>query len=89
MSPHKIAIIAWHEYSVNVRRIGFIFVTLLFPALGVIGLVVAALFGGQAANLARTQFTPQIKVVGIVDQSKLFTPISAQFADRFVSWQRG
>ena len=86
MSLSKIAIIAWHEYSVNVRRIGFIFVTLLFPALGFIGLAIAALFGGQAANLARAQLTPQRRSVGIVDQSKLFTPIAAQFADRYVAY---
>lgn len=86
MSLHKIAIISWHEYTVNVRRIGFIFVTLLFPALGVIGLVVAALFGGQAANLARSQFTPQRRSVGIVDQSKLYAPIASQFADRYIAY---
>ncbi|HEX7589026.1 MAG TPA: ABC transporter permease [Anaerolineae bacterium] len=86
MNLHKIAIIAWHEYSVNVRRPGFIFVTLLFPALGFIGLVVAALFGGQAANLARAQLTPQRRSSGIVDQSRLFTPIPAQFADRYVAY---
>ncbi|HEX7587094.1 MAG TPA: hypothetical protein VF478_02155, partial [Anaerolineae bacterium] len=86
MSLHKIAIIAWHEYSFNVRRPGFIFVTLLFPALGFIGLVVAALFGGQAASLARAQLTPQRRSSGIVDQSRLFTPIPAQFADRYVAY---
>ncbi len=86
MSLSKIAIIAWHEYSVNVRRVGFIFITLLFPALGLIGLVVAALFGGQAANIARAQFAPQRRTVGIVDQSRLFTPIGSQFADRYVAY---
>ncbi len=86
MSMNKIAIIAWHEYSVNVRRIGFIFVTLLFPALGLLGLVVGALFAGQATNLVRTQFTPQVRTAGIVDHSKLFTPIPAQFANRYVEF---
>lgn len=86
MSGSKIAIIAWHEYVVNVRRIGFIFVTLLFPALGLIGLIVGALFAGQATNLLRTQFTPQIRQVGIIDQSKLFTPIPSQFANRYVEF---
>ncbi len=86
MSLNKIAIIAWHEYVVNVRRIGFIFVTLLFPALGLLGLIVGALFAGQATNLVRTQFTPQVRTAGIVDHSKLFTPIPAQFANRYAEF---
>ncbi|MDE3089222.1 MAG: ABC transporter permease [Chloroflexota bacterium] len=86
MGLNKIAIIAWHEYVVNVRRIGFIFVTLLFPTLGLLALVVGALFGGQAAKFLSSQFTPAQKKAGIVDQSRLFTPIPAQFAIRYVEF---
>lgn len=82
----KVWIIAWHEYTVNIRRIGFIFVTLLFPALGLVALVVGALFGGQATKFLSSQFTPPPKKAGIVDQSKLFTPIPAQFATRYVEF---
>lgn len=82
----KVWIIASHEYVVNVRRIGFIFVTLLFPALGVIGLVIGALFGGQATKLLSSQFTPQARQAGIVDHSGLYTPIPAQFASRFIAF---
>ncbi len=82
----KVWIIASHEYIVNVRRIGFIFVTLLFPALGVIGLVIGALFGGQATKLLNSQFTPQARQAGIVDHSGFYTPIPAQFASRFIAF---
>ena len=86
MSLNKIGIIARHEYIVNVRRIGFIFITLLFPALGALGVVVGAFFGGQASTIVRSQFTPQVRPVGIVDQSKLFTPIPSQFARRYLAF---
>jgi len=86
MSINKIAIIARHEYVVNIRRIGFILVTLLIPALGLLGLFIGAFFAGQASSLLRTQFTPQVRIAGIVDESKLFTPIPAQFANRFTEF---
>ncbi len=82
----KIWTIAWHEYSTNVRRLGFIFVTLLFPALGAIGLVIAVFFSGEATNLLRAQFARQPKPVGVVDHSRLFTPIAPSFADQFIAF---
>lgn len=83
MGQNKIAIIARHEYAINIRRIGFIFVTLLFPALGILGLVVAGLFSKQAGDVFKSQFTPGKTTVGIVDESKLFTPIRPQFANHY------
>lgn len=80
-------IIAWHEYVTNVRRPGFIFTTLLFPALGVIGLVIAAFFSGQASEFFRTTFAPDgSNLVGVVDRSGLFTPVPEAFADQFVAF---
>ncbi len=86
MRLDKIATIAWHEYVVNVRRIGFIFVTLLFPALGLLGLIAAGFFSGQMLSLARSQFVPPAKPAGIVDDSRLFTPIASVFAKGFVAF---
>jgi len=83
MRINRIAIIAWHEYITNVRRIGFIFMTLLFPALGLVGLITAGFFSGQALSLLRSQFAPQAKPAGIVDYSHLFTPIAPSFAKGF------
>jgi ABC-2 type transport system permease protein len=76
--------IAWHEYVTNVRRPGFIFATLLIPALGLIGLIIATFFSGQALDFLRTEFVPQgRKPVGVVDQSTLYTPIGDDFVKRF------
>ena len=86
MNVNKVRIIAWHEYIVNVRRIGFIFITLLFPALGMIGLVIAGFFSGQATSFLRTQFAREARKIGIVDQSGLFTPIAPQFAEDFIAF---
>ena len=83
MRLDKIVTIAWHEYFTNVRRVGFIFVTLLFPALGLVGLITAGFFSGQALSLVRSQLVPQTKPVGIVDHSHLFTPIAPSFAKGF------
>jgi ABC-2 type transport system permease protein len=76
--------IARHEYLTNVRRAGFIFFTLLVPALGLIGLVVAAFFSGQAAQFFESQFGgDRLRVVGVVDGSGLYTPIPADFAGEY------
>lgn len=86
MSLGKISIIARHEYIVNVRRIAFIFVTLLIPALGLVGVIVTAFFSGQASTFFERQFVPETRRVGIVDQSGFYVPVAPQFADRFVAY---
>ncbi len=82
----KVWIIARHEYAVNVRRVGFIFVTLLFPALGALGLFIAVFFSGQATSLLRSQFSAEAQKTGVVDQSRMFTPIRVGYAKRFVAF---
>lgn len=83
MQLRKIFIIAWHEFIVNVRRIGFIFTTLLFPALGLLAIVIGAFFSGQATQVLVSQFVPPSKLVGIVDHTHRFTPIPPDYADDF------
>lgn len=83
MRLSKIAVIARHEYVTNVRRPGFIFVTLLFPALGIIGLVVAGLFSKQAGEVMRSQFAPAKTTIGMVDESGLYTTIRPEFANSY------
>src|SRR5579859_5127413 len=80
--------IARHEYIVSVRRAGFIFFTLLIPALGLIGLVVFGFFSGQASNFFVNTFSGagSSRPVGVVDQSGLFTPIRPQFAQRYIAF---
>lgn len=82
-------VIARHEYLTNVRRPGFIFGTLFFPALGALGLLVAQFMAAptQAAigEFFRQQFAPASGPVGVVDASGLFTPIDPQFAETFTA----
>ncbi len=76
--------IAWHEYVTNVRRPGFIFATLLIPALGLIGLVVATFFSGQAGAFLESQFRPEgATLIGVVDHSALFRQVPAAYADQY------
>jgi ABC-2 type transport system permease protein len=84
---NNIRVIAWHEYVVNVRRGGFIFTTLLFPALGLMGVIVATFFSGQATRFFDNQFGPGgPQRVGVVDQSGLFTPIPDKFARQLTAF---
>ncbi len=84
MKLDKIWVIARHEYLTNVRRIGFIFVTLLIPALGLISLLVTAFFSGQASSFLERQFTnAQNAEIGVVDQTGIYTPIAPAYANRF------
>ena len=86
MDLGKVSIIARHEYIVNVRRIAFILVTLLIPALGLLGVIVTAFFSGQASSFFERQFAPEAIRVGVVDQSGLYVPIAPRFANRFLAF---
>jgi ABC-2 type transport system permease protein len=75
----RILIVARHEYLTNVRRAGFIAMTVLVPLLGVVGLVVAAFFGGQAAAFFVSTFVPTETRMGMVDHLGAFTPILPEY----------
>ncbi|MCL4831375.1 MAG: ABC transporter permease [Caldilineaceae bacterium] len=79
----KIWLIAWHEYRVNVRRPGFIIMTLLIPLLGLVALLIGAFFGGQAGDALVEVFAGSNRSVAVVDQSGRFTPILPEYADGF------
>lgn len=79
----KMWIIARHEYLVNVRRAGFIIMTALVPLLGVLGLLIAAFFGGQASAFFERQFAPEPKEIGVVDHLGAFTPLLPAHQDRY------
>lgn len=79
----KVWIIARHEYLVNVRRLGFIIMTALVPLLGVLGLLIAGFFGGQAAAFFERQFVPEPKEIGVVDHLGGFTPILPAYQERY------
>ncbi len=85
MNFGKIWVIARHEYLVNVRRLAFILVTLSIPAFGLVALLIAAFFGGQASSFLQRQFAEAGGVpMGIVDQSGIYAPLASQVADRYV-----
>lgn len=86
MNLRKVATIAWHEYSTNVRRAGFIFMTLIIPAFGLLVIVIAGFFSGEASRFLESQFTPPSKPAGVVDQSGMFTPIAPPFAKSFIAY---
>ena len=83
----SILTIARHEFAINVRRPGFIFFTLLIPALGALTLLIAGFFSGQAASFFASQFggSSSSKPVGVVDHSGLFVPIRPGFANAFTA----
>jgi ABC-2 type transport system permease protein len=79
----RIFIVARHEYLVNVRRAGFIAMTLLVPLLGAAGLLVAAFFGGQAAAFFASTFVPEEEKIGVVDHLGAFTPLLPAYQEDF------
>ncbi|MHB9032099.1 MAG: ABC transporter permease [Anaerolineae bacterium] len=79
----KVWIIALNEYTTNVRRTGFILMTLLVPAIGLIVLLIATFVGGKAGQFINNQIEGQTKPVGVVDEYGAFTPILPQFAQDF------
>ena len=86
MDWHKVWVVARHEFLTNVRRAGFIIMTLSFPALGILTLLIGSLFAGQAMEALESigeQFDGGDGPVGVVDGSGLFTPILPEYQDGF------
>lgn len=79
-------LVARQELWFNIRRPGFIIMTLLIPALGVVGLLLASLFGGEVSNFLESQFVPILKAVGYVDHSNLLGADLPQYEGRFISY---
>ena len=82
----KVCMFSRHDYLTNLRRTGFIIWTLMVPLLGLLGLLVAAFFGGQAASFFERQFMPEQSLIGYVDQSGMFTPALPEYADHFFAY---
>ena len=79
-------LVARQELVVNLRRPGFIIMTLLIPALGLLALLVASLFGGEVGSFFESQFTPNNKQIGYVDESGLLNADLPQYADQFIPY---
>ena len=82
----KIWTVARHEFIISLKRPSFIIATLAIPLLGIVGLVVATYFGGQAGEFLERQFVGSPKPVGYVDQVGLFTPPLPEYEDLFIPY---
>ncbi len=90
MNWRKIWTIARHEYLTNIRRTGFIIMTAIIPALGLIGLVLTAFLlprGDAVADWLERQFDVGRKPIGVVDRSGYFTPILPEYRETFVLYE--
>ncbi len=66
----KILIVTRHELFVNLRRPSYIIMTLAVPALGFLGILLAAYFGRQIAGTVVSQFEAgSSRPIGYVDHS--------------------
>jgi ABC-2 type transport system permease protein len=79
-------LVAGQELWVNIRRPGFIIMTLLVPALGLVALLLASVFGGEVGNFFESQFSPNNTAIGYVDYSGLLTADLPQYSGEFVAY---
>ncbi len=83
---HKVLEVARHEFIVSLKRPSFIIATLAIPLLGMLGIIVAAFFGGQASDFLKRQFEGAPTPVGYVDQVGLFTPPLPEYEALFIPY---
>ena len=82
----KVLTVARHEFIISLKRPSFIIATLAIPLLGIVGLIVATYFGGQAGEFFERQFVGSPKAVGYVDQVGLFAPPLPEYEDLFIPY---
>ncbi len=84
MNWRKVWAIIRHEYMVNIRRPGFIIMTLIVPVVGVISLGLSAFAGKAVGGTLERLFGPSAYTIAVVDESGYFQPILPDFAEEFV-----
>ncbi|RME34217.1 MAG: ABC transporter permease, partial [Thermoflexia bacterium] len=90
MNWRKIWTIARHEYLTSIRRTGFIVMTAIIPALGLIVLILTAIlppWGDAVADWLQRQFDVGRKPVGVVDRSGYFTPLLPEYRESFILYE--
>ncbi len=90
MNWRKIWTIARHEYLTSIRRTGFIVMTAIIPALGLIVLILTVLLlprGDAVADWLQRQFDVGRKPVGVVDRSGYFTPLLPEYRESFILYE--
>lgn len=81
----KVWIVARHEYTTNVRRLGFLIFTLGVPLVGLTLLVITSLFSGQVGGFVEDQFAggTEDQSIGVVDESGRFASLMPEYENRF------
>jgi ABC-2 type transport system permease protein len=79
-------LVASQELWVSIRRPGFIIMTLMIPALGLVVLLLASTFGGQVGDFFESQFSPGDRATGYVDHSGLLTADLAANTGEFIPY---
>ncbi len=90
MNWRKVWVVARHEYLANLRRPGFIIMTAIVPALGLVVLMLGTVFAGQAKRLGsflEEQFDIASQSTGVVDRSGTFSPILPKYQDQFILYE--
>jgi ABC-2 type transport system permease protein len=82
----QVLLVAGQELLVNIRRPGYIIMTLLVPALGLVALLIGSAFGGQVGGFFESQFMPSQKAIGYVDQSDLLNAVLPQYDKQFIAY---
>ena len=83
---NQILLVAGQELWINLRRPGFILMTLLILALGGVALLLGSLLGSDVEGFLESQFTPQDTVTGYVDHSGLLDAELPEYAGRFIPY---
>ena len=84
MNWMKVWAIIRHEYVTNVRRTGFIVMTLIVPVVGLLSLGLSAFVGKSTGMALARMFAPASQPIAVVDESGYFQPILPEFQERFV-----
>ncbi len=79
-------LVAGQELWINLRRPGFILMTLLIPALGALALLLASVFGSDLGDAIGSQFTPQDTRTGYVDPGGFLDASPPQYAGQFIAY---
>ena len=79
-------LVAGQELWVNLRRPGFILMTLLVPALGFGALLLASAFGSDVGSFVESQFVPKVVAIGYVDQAGIVNTELPQYAGAFIAY---
>lgn len=84
MNWRKVWAIIRHEYIANIRRTGFIVMTLIVPVVGLLAMALSVFASQPLLTTLGRLFGPSSQVIAVVDETGYFQPILPEFQDRFV-----